>query len=164
MDSAVTNLISTYLDCVKILVNEPWPNDMQDVLDDVVQNTKTFSEQIKSRKLKSKFNKNRSSKTCTRKEAHQLKSRAAKTSTVTLKEIKHEGPSPVVLITRLSDEENAAGLNNVGMEVVNQSTNSSENEIKAEIDESDRREEDLPFREEEGKYSSNCKSDGCVIS
>lgn len=196
MDAATTNLLNTYLDCVKILVNEPWPDNMEDVLDVVIQNTKTFSEKIKSRKRKSKINKNDSSKTCTRKVTRRSSSRCAKSSTVTLKEFKYEGPSPVVLIKRMIDEKNAADSNNGGAKVDNQSANkklkstrqdkdnahASANEIKPELVECNRTEEDLSFREDEednalaskneiktefdgkGTYGSGCKSDGCVIN
>lgn len=51
MDKTIANnLLNKYLDCAKLLINETWPADLPEVLDDVIDNAKILSDRIKSRR------------------------------------------------------------------------------------------------------------------
>lgn len=52
--TAVNNLLKKYLDCVKLLICETMPDNLPEILDDVIHDTKALSEEIKSRRLKLK--------------------------------------------------------------------------------------------------------------
>lgn len=50
--AAVKLLLIKYLDCVKLLLNDALPDDLPEVLDDVIQQTMEFSDEMKSHQVR----------------------------------------------------------------------------------------------------------------
>lgn len=162
--TTVTSLVSNYLDCVKLLINEPWPNDLPKILDDVIYNTKQLSEEIKSSQLKSKSDateKFPSNSAGSRKRSYKMGIKITDAiSPVTIKGTKYQNINPVVYIQRLrveneSDDEfkpkrSRAQKNTLDKE--NQDESKTKNSLKSPD----------PPSADEGKSNSK-KSSGCVI-
>lgn len=172
-ETTVKNLANKYIDCVKLLVNEPFSDDVPDVLDDLIYNTKLFTDEMKYRKRQRDIKKSNRRNVTKQRGLYERRDGAAKnvTSTVTLKSFKYQELQPVVRIRRLNVK-NVIETNVGGIEVMNTNKKSkstalddgkfqllSEKEVKTEIDDENREEID----DNKGECKGNL-NDGCVIN
>lgn len=158
--TTVTNLQCQYLDCVKLLINEPWPDNLPEVLDDVIYKTKMFSEEIKVHRLISKSKSGATDKfslnNVSRKRSYKMENEI---SPMILKGYTHQQLNPVVYIKALKMENEIGPIKN---ETKSKRTRTQK---KSQFATSDK-ENTNPGprnREDKGKYISNM-SDGCVIN
>lgn len=85
------NLVNKYLDCAKLLINNPWPDNFADTLYDISEHTKLFADKVKCIQSKSA-----SSSRCV---PYEIQTRSMKaTSTVVKKSFKYK---PRVSIERM---------------------------------------------------------------
>lgn len=164
VETTVTNLQCQYLDCVKLLINEPWPDDLPEVLDDVIYKTKMFSEEIKAHRLTSESKSGATAKfslnTVSRKKSYKMENEIAPViSPMILKGYTQQQLNPVVYIMPLKME------NEIGPIKPEMKSKRTRTQKKSQFATSDK-ENTNPGprnREDKGKYISNM-SDGCIIN
>lgn len=163
--TAAMNLLGKYLDGVKLLVNDPLPDDLPDYLEDVIQSTKIFIENMKSQQLQPKSDETPILNSGRRSRLHKTK----KPST---------GVQPLVLLERINMKNLKSSIK-AGVVIENTSSfkkskcstsdkeNSKEsrNGCKPKSEKCNQKEADRRIHEcEDDLYTSIRMSDGCIMN